>query len=58
MTINIWMGLMMSAAEETLLKIVMSTGNSTGLMKAYRRFKRNVLHNQLWMMHELKPGSK
>jgi hypothetical protein len=52
------MGLLISLAEESLLRILISTGNSTGLMKAYRRFKLNAMHNQLWMMHELKPGSK
>jgi hypothetical protein len=58
MTRALWMSLMTTASSQTILKILMFTKQSSTEALAYRRYKANGLHAQLWYKFPLKPGTK
>lgn len=58
MVYNILVLLMHTFAEESILKIIVSTKRSSTMPLAYCRFKANIIHTLYWMQYPLKPGTK
>jgi hypothetical protein len=58
MTRALWMSLMATVSSQTLLNILMFTKQSSTEALAYRRYKANTLHGELWYRYPIKPGTK
>lgn len=50
-------GLMVALPIETLTRILIFTKQSSTPALAYRRFKANGLHAQIWFQNKIEPGS-
>lgn len=57
MSLALFCGLMATAAVDSILSVLKHTGKSSTAATAYKRFKANKMHANLWYTKPLVPGS-